>query len=197
MDTDFKSHNFFPCGLPTCLVSHPHFGWAFSSQVLSHMPVLLRNTPQAHPETHITNSRYLSCMPIPEIALAFMVDRKAGVPLNHERTSCIAQVPGECWCSSSPSLWETERSESLQRHLGDPSPFSCWPTPSSKWSWGREQAKLSPGRGCLYYVLAFMQNLTLLELVQRSIFQKRTPTLIFIWQHMKQVCISLVNLNLK
>ena len=96
MGTDFESHNFFPCGLPTYLVSHPHPGWDFSSQLLPPMPVLLRNTPQAHPETHITNSRYLSCMPMPEIALAFMVDRKAEVPLNHERTSYIAQVPGEC-----------------------------------------------------------------------------------------------------
>lgn len=138
MGTDFQSHNFFPSGLSTYLVSHPHSGWAFSSQLLPHIPVLLRNTPQAHPETHITNSRYLSCMPMPEIALAFMVNRKAGVPLNHERTSCIAQVPGECWCSSSLPLGETERSGSLQRHLGDLSPFSCWPTPSSPLPQGNE-----------------------------------------------------------
>lgn len=130
MGTDFQSHNFSPCGLPTYLISYPHVGWAFSSQVLPRMPFLMRDAPQAHPETYTTNSRYLSCMPRPEIALAFLVDRKAGVPLNHERTSCIAQVPGECWCSSSPRLYGKQKGVDCYKEiLVTQGPFLAGPLP--------------------------------------------------------------------
>lgn len=55
-----STRNFFHVGSQPIWLCHPHLGWAFSSLLLPHMPVLLGNAPQAHSETQITNFRYLS-----------------------------------------------------------------------------------------------------------------------------------------